>query len=377
MTNAGTQVPSGIVLNFVQDVPTPHNNALLRALQSVEGHGLRAWYRQSSLSDYGFSADLASEVVAPHYYGSLSSSIRMLFEAMTQRSSHWFLVHWSNPTTKAFLVLSWATRRPFNIWFDMPAEPASGRRLRREVAQWFLRRSRARVFCVGELARQYFIERGFPLEALVNLPVVVEPREPVEVDDEWRSAFRSQRGLPPDCFLIATGSRLTREKGFDVLVSAVAALEQDVRDNVYAVIVGKGDESDSLIAQAAALGVGDHVQVWPWLEASEFRALFAAADVIVHPSRLDAYGGPALLALAERRPLIGTFQAGGSVDIVEEGVNGHLYDADDVDALAGLIEGLARDPRRTEDLGAGMARLSRSAERTPKGAATLLMGKLV
>lgn len=368
-----------INLNFVQDVPTPHNNDLLSALNERDGIRLRAWYRRRSSSDYGFASDLSSQVVTPEYYGSLGSGSRMLFQAMTKRTEHWFLVHWSNPATKAFLVLAWATRRRFNIWFDLPEEQTSGRRTRRDIAQWVLRRSRARIFCVGRMTVEYFLERGFPEASLVNLPVVMS--QSAHTDEESESertvTLRERHNIPHDCFLIATGSRLVWEKGFDVLVTAMAKLDPDTGSRVLAIIVGQGEEADALRDQVESLSLHDRVRLWPWLEAEEFRALFAAADLIVHPSRMDAYGGPALIALAEGRPLVGTRQAGGSVDIVDEGVNGLLYDAEDAVALAKTIEALASSPEELDRLAAGMAALRTSAQRTPEGASDVLIQRMI
>lgn len=338
---------------------------------------LHVWYRQSSLSEYGFTSDLASRVVAPDFYGSFGASARMLLRALSRRSEHWFLVHWSNPTTKAFLVLSWATRRRFNIWFDMPEEPARGRRTRRDVAQWVLRRSRARIFCVGRMTVDYFLERGFHADSLVNLPVVMSHHVASEGTAGEAAVFRAEHDIPADCFLVASGSRLVREKGFDVLVDAVAKLDPAVKTRVLAVIVGQGEEADPLRAQIEMLDLRGRVQVWPWLEAEEFRALFAAADLIVHPSRVDAYGGPALLALAEGKPLVGSRQAGGSVDIIEHGVNGLLYDAEDSVTLARTIEFLASTPVELGKMAEGMAMLGRARERTPEGAAELLVSRMI
>ena len=56
-----------------------------------------------------------------------------------------------------------------------------------------------------------------------------------------------------------------------------------------------------------------------------------------------------LEARSARRPVVASRQ-GGMAELVEEGVDGLLFEPGDPGALAGVLEGLVRTPGRIEDL---------------------------
>lgn len=65
----------------------------------------------------------------------------------------------------------------------------------------------------------------------------------------------------------------------------------------------------------------------------KLRELYAQCDVWLCGSNVEGFHLPPLEAMACRCPVVST-RVGGPMDIIEEGVNGHLVDVKDVDALA-------------------------------------------
>lgn len=68
------------------------------------------------------------------------------------------------------------------------------------------------------------------------------------------------------------------------------------------------------------------------------RALYGSCDVWLCGSRAEGFHLPPLEAMACRCPVVST-RVGGSMDVIEPGVNGYIADVEDVD---GLVEGLQR-----------------------------------
>lgn len=365
------------VIHVVQDVPTPHNNALLEALNARSDVELHAWYWLARHPDYGFGSELASEVVAPDFYRSPWGTLGLLRRALLNRSEMWLVVAWSNRATKALLVLAWLSRRPINFWFDLPDDAEGTQRRRRTLARWFLLRSRARVFCVGDQAVQYFLDRGFGSDRLVNFPVVLSVGCSEGTVGEMGPQARAIAAARGDRLLVVTGSRITREKGFDLLVTAVADLPETVKEGILVVIVGQGEEDESLRDLITALRLDGTVTVIPWLSADEFRQVFCLSDLAVHPARRDAYGGTSLMALAVGRPLIGSHQAGAAVEIVTPGVNGWLYEAEDVNALTDLLMRALKDGDGLARMRTAMEQYRRESQRTPELAAGRLVDELI
>ncbi|MDO9049782.1 MAG: glycosyltransferase family 4 protein [Methylobacter sp.] len=68
----------------------------------------------------------------------------------------------------------------------------------------------------------------------------------------------------------------------------------------------------------------------------KLRELYAQCDVWLCGSNVEGFHLPPLEAMACRCPVVST-RVGGPMDIIEEGVNGHLVDVKDVDALADQV----------------------------------------
>ncbi len=74
-------------------------------------------------------------------------------------------------------------------------------------------------------------------------------------------------------------------------------------------------------------------------------ALLPLADLMVMPSEMESFGLAALEAMACKVPAIAT-RVGGVTELIEEGVNGLLFDVGDVEAMAEGAIALLRDPDR-------------------------------
>jgi glycosyltransferase involved in cell wall biosynthesis len=89
---------------------------------------------------------------------------------------------------------------------------------------------------------------------------------------------------------------------------------------------------------------------------------------------MDAYGGITLTAVGLGVPVIGTRQAGSAVELIHDGENGFLYEAEDVSALTKHLVEMIRDEKLRE----AMARASHalSANWTAEHLADTLVQRL-
>jgi len=155
---------------------------------------------------------------------------------------------------------------------------------------------------------------------------------PNAASEELASATRipRDRTSPPAFGVIA---RLSREKGVDVFLDAVAKLPRAFRFE----IIGEGPEGAALRRHAAAERVswlgyrGDAVEkMRHW-------------DALVIPSRSEGLPIVLLEAMAQGVPIVAT-RAGGIVDAIDAGAHGLLTGVEDAEGLARAMLAIVQDP---------------------------------
>jgi glycosyltransferase involved in cell wall biosynthesis len=151
--------------------------------------------------------------------------------------------------------------------------------------------------------------------------------------------LHEEYSIPEDSPIVGVVARLEAEKGHRVLLDAwprVLALHPEA----WLLIVGEGSERNSLEAQAATLGIADHVVFTGRRE--DVPAVTAALDVAVLPSYREAQGLSVLEAMALSRPVVAS-NVGGIPEMIEDEVSGLLVPPGDSAMLAAAISRLLSD----------------------------------
>lgn len=151
--------------------------------------------------------------------------------------------------------------------------------------------------------------------------------------------------------------RLVHDKGFDVGLRATAALLGEF-PTLRVALVGDGPERSALLALAAELGLGDHLEHRGALPLDQVTRAYEAATLVVVPSRYpEPFGIVAVEAGLARRAVVAS-AAGGLPEIVVHEETGLLVPPDDPAALAEAIRRVLRDDALARRLGAaGRARM--------------------
>ncbi|WEK55562.1 MAG: glycogen synthase GlgA [Candidatus Cohnella colombiensis] len=128
-------------------------------------------------------------------------------------------------------------------------------------------------------------------------------------------ALQKELGLPVDetVPLIGVVSRLTGQKGFDLIGQALPTI---LKDNVQIVILGSGDAAIEEMLEAARSKHPDQMAIWFGFNEGLARRIYAASDMYLMPSRFEPCGLSQLIALRYRSvPIVR--ETGGLVDTVE------------------------------------------------------------
>jgi glycosyltransferase involved in cell wall biosynthesis len=117
--------------------------------------------------------------------------------------------------------------------------------------------------------------------------------------------FRLRNGVPPHEPLVLSISRISRKKGYDILISAFGQVLREI-PSARLVIAGPDDESliPELRRLAASGGFEDRVRFAGMLDESERLTALAAADVWALPSHDENFGNVVLEAMAARKATV-------------------------------------------------------------------------
>ncbi|HET9390706.1 MAG TPA: glycosyltransferase family 4 protein [Steroidobacteraceae bacterium] len=160
------------------------------------------------------------------------------------------------------------------------------------------------------------------------------------------------RGLPEPPArreeLIVAAGRLTRQKGFDVLLHAFGRIAPRFPRWQLA-IVGEGEERRSLGELRGRLNLEKRVEL---VGASpDVLAWMAQAALIVQPSRFEGFPNVVLEGMGLGAAVVSTDCPSGPSEMIQDGVNGRLVPVDDAVRLAEVMAELIERPAERARLG--------------------------
>ncbi|NTV64247.1 MAG: glycosyltransferase family 4 protein, partial [Oscillochloris sp.] len=144
--------------------------------------------------------------------------------------------------------------------------------------------------------------------------------------------------------LLSVG-RLERNKGFHVLIDALARLRAELPPSWRWLLVGNGKERAALEQQVRSVGIAEHVTFVGRLDDAELHSLYEEVDLVIHPTLYEGSSLVTLEAMIHRKPIIAS-AAGGIPDKVFNDRNGYLVRPGDVhDLVVQLRAALANRAR--------------------------------
>lgn len=152
-------------------------------------------------------------------------------------------------------------------------------------------------------------------------------------NDALRPEARQSLGLQDDDVVIGAVGRLERQKRFDLLMDAVAALRSEY-PKLRLLIAGDGSLRDALQSRIERGGFADFVRLLG--HQPDVIRLHHAFDLFVQASDEEGSPNVVLEAMALSTPAVVT-DVGGTADLIENGVHGLLIPAGKPEALIDAI----------------------------------------
>ena len=206
------------------------------------------------------------------------------------------------------------------------------------------------LLAVGSANRDYYRAMGVPDSKITLVPYAVDNDRFVrasQVTAAERTAMRQRLGVNDDAPIILYASKFQWWKHPDDLLEAFLRIRaRGVA--AHLVFVGSGDLEAKLRAAAAD---EPNVHFPGFFNQSDLPHVFAASDLFALPSSIEPWGLIVNEVMCAGLPVVVAREVGCVPDLVHEGVNGAIFAAGDIGALAAALERIAGDATLRTNMG--------------------------
>lgn len=182
------------------------------------------------------------------------------------------------------------------------------------------RRNVDRYISPSRFVERMFVQAGYPADRIKQVPNFIVPAEFVPENEEKD-------------YLLYFG-RLSREKGIDVLIKALAGTNHTLK------IAGAGPEEGKLRDLARSLGLAGQVEFTGFQDQAQLNHLIREAKAVIFPSIWFENAPLSLLESLARGKICLASNIGGMPEVIEHGDNGLLFKPGDPQSIREAIDSL-------------------------------------
>jgi len=211
----------------------------------------------------------------------------------------------------------------------------------------------AAYLAIGSANREYYQAHGVAASRIFPMPYAVDNdrfRATADAARGERAARKQELGIPGERPVAALSARLIEEKAPADLIAAWRLFTEKLSPErrPFLLVIGDGPLRSSLEQMAIGL---DTVRFLGFRNQQELPLLYAMADLLVLPSIREPWGLVVNEAMAAGCAILASDRVGAAKDLVREGVNGAVFPAGSVPALAQALERLFADSNRLAEMG--------------------------
>lgn len=220
---------------------------------------------------------------------------------------------------------------------------------------WLVKHASALLW-IGSDNRDYYKYYGARDEHLFFTPIAVDnhffqtkSQESIKKIPE----IRKQLNLTEDIPVILFAGKFIKRKNPLLLLEAYARLSSDrvAPPPAYLLYVGDGEERPQLEERIDELGWQSHVKILGFKNQTELPDYFALCDLFVMPSQKEPFGLVINEVMNAGKAIISTNEVGASRDLIDDGRNGFIVPAGDVEALSKSLKRVISDKNKMRLMG--------------------------
>lgn len=192
-------------------------------------------------------------------------------------------------------------------------------------------------FSSGEKTNEYFRLYGKDNARIYYYPFTSVRDEDIlknTITQEQKKIIRKELGLKKDTIdkklIISVGSVIYR-KGYDILIDAAKELDDDIQ------IIIIGGQPNKEIQEQINKNGEKKIQFINFVNHDKISSYLQASDLFVFPTRYDVWGLVVNEAMAAGLPVITTNMCVSGLELIEDGRNGYIVEANNSNKLAQAI----------------------------------------
>ncbi|MBU0683290.1 MAG: glycosyltransferase family 4 protein [Candidatus Omnitrophota bacterium] len=197
-----------------------------------------------------------------------------------------------------------------------------------------------KIIAISVSVKEHLLEDFFiPNKRVELIRNGIEVNRFVKIASETRSNLIKKMNWSRDVIIVGSVGRLSPVKGFNYLISAFKRAKAD-NDKLKLLIVGEGKQESVLKQQVESAGLSGEVLFVSGRESLEY--YLSAMDIFCLSSVSEGLGLSLMEAMATGIACIAS-SVGGLVELINDGVDGLLVPAKNVEKLSATIIRLAGD----------------------------------
>lgn len=205
-----------------------------------------------------------------------------------------------------------------------------------------------KAFYVGQANRDYFKRNGLKDNQLIFAPHAIDN---LRFNEGGKNNFRQQLQIPNDAIVFLFAGKFENKKNPLMLLEAFIKLDTA---NSYLLLVGNGKLEEDLKRRSrqADEDIRNRIHFLDFQNQSVMPAIYHTGNVLVLPSQGpgETWGLSVNEAMVSSLAVLVSDKCGCSLDLVQEGKNGYIFKAGEINGLIDGMEKMMHD-NLTEEMG--------------------------
>jgi len=202
------------------------------------------------------------------------------------------------------------------------------------------------IIAVAGACRDFLIQHeSIPQEKITLIPNAIDLRR-FSPSTVTRAESRAKLGLPPNSPVIAGVGRLNSQKNFSSFLDIAVVLSRRFPELRF-LLAGEGPEEAILRQKANTLGISDKIVFAGYV--ADTRQVYAAADMLLMPSRFEGLPMTLLEAMAMELPVVAS-KLDGIVEVIKDDSEGFLVESTDTNGFINRCATLLENPAKSSEL---------------------------